>query len=245
VEQRDRRPKRVFVLGVQASAVHARCVGPDGNDVVKALAVASEPRIFWRGDGAEDIISRISLPTEIGSLKPAEDRFNGPSGRALDDPFLKPLGVDRHEAWLCDLVRHSCMNAAQRRVIERWYMPLCEKSGLPVPSVPPLPDRLADEARRRAILHEIREPRASVLVLLGDQPIPWFLRFFGDRWRRLSDFGATADSYGWLHRVGLSGMVMKVLPLAHPRQAARPGRSSISWFDLHQRWVRTPGDLLS
>ena len=43
VQQTDRRPKKVFVLGVYASAVHARWIGPEGRDVVKALAVASEP----------------------------------------------------------------------------------------------------------------------------------------------------------------------------------------------------------
>jgi hypothetical protein len=63
VAQQDRGPKRVFVLGVYASAVHARWVGADGKkDVVKALAVASEPYIFWRGDGAEKIIRGIAIP---------------------------------------------------------------------------------------------------------------------------------------------------------------------------------------
>ena len=43
VAQEDRTPKRVFVLGVYASAVHARWVGVDGKGIIKALAVASEP----------------------------------------------------------------------------------------------------------------------------------------------------------------------------------------------------------
>ncbi len=54
--QADRSPKKVFVLGVYASAVHARWVGPDNRIKVRALAVASEPYIFWRGEGAADII---------------------------------------------------------------------------------------------------------------------------------------------------------------------------------------------
>lgn len=41
--QEDRSPKSVFVLGVYASAVHARWIAPDGKTtVVTALAVASE-----------------------------------------------------------------------------------------------------------------------------------------------------------------------------------------------------------
>ena len=35
--QQDRRPQKVFVLGVYASAVHARWRGPDGAEIVKAL----------------------------------------------------------------------------------------------------------------------------------------------------------------------------------------------------------------
>jgi hypothetical protein len=43
--QVDRSPKRLFVLGVYASAVHAQWIGPDGRLLVRALAVASEPVI--------------------------------------------------------------------------------------------------------------------------------------------------------------------------------------------------------
>ena len=49
VQQTDRTPKKVFVLGVYASAVHARWIDKEGRDKIKALAVASEPCIFWRG----------------------------------------------------------------------------------------------------------------------------------------------------------------------------------------------------
>ena len=50
--QEDRSPKKVFVLGVYASAVHARWTR-GGAVICQALAVASEPRIFWDGDPAE------------------------------------------------------------------------------------------------------------------------------------------------------------------------------------------------
>ena len=53
VMQKDRSSKKVFVLGVYASAVHARWYGPDGKIRVRALAVASEPEIFWQGDEEE------------------------------------------------------------------------------------------------------------------------------------------------------------------------------------------------
>jgi hypothetical protein len=46
VEQKDRSPKKAFVLGVYASAVHARWIDKNGKQKVSALAVASEPEIF-------------------------------------------------------------------------------------------------------------------------------------------------------------------------------------------------------
>ena len=64
--QEDTSPKKVFVLGVYASAVHARWK-KDGQIVCQALAVASEPRIFWDGDPAEakQIIDSIRFTSRI------------------------------------------------------------------------------------------------------------------------------------------------------------------------------------
>ena len=58
--QKDTSPKKVFVLGVYASAVHARWK-KDGQIICQALAVASEPRIFWDGnpEEAKQIITEI------------------------------------------------------------------------------------------------------------------------------------------------------------------------------------------
>jgi len=91
VEQIDESPKKVFVLGVYASAVHAKWIGQDGKVKVNALAVASEPYIFWKGENAEKIIDKIPIPEELGKLIPAYKRFNGPSGIALDELYLRPL----------------------------------------------------------------------------------------------------------------------------------------------------------
>ena len=91
VVQQDRTPKKVFVLGVYASAVHARWMKPGQiRPVCNALAVASEPRIFWDGNPEEaaEIISRIKIPKELGTLEPADPRFNGPSAKVLDEHIL-------------------------------------------------------------------------------------------------------------------------------------------------------------
>ena len=122
VEQRDKSPKDAFVLGVYASAVHARWVDKNGKQKISALAVASEPEIFWRGDNSENIIERIYIPKELGTLKvPNDNNLNGPSGRALDKLFLKPLGLDRKMAWLADLLPFSRVNENQQRAIKKHY----------------------------------------------------------------------------------------------------------------------------
>ena len=236
--QEDRSPKQVFVLGVYASAVHARWVGNDNKVIVKALAVASEPEIFWRGDDAETIIRNITIPDGLGILEAASRQFNGPSGMALDDYFLNPLGLSRDDAWLCDLVPHSCMNQQQKDAIERSYIPLMQQNNLPEPSLPNVPSKLSDETRRSEIFDEIHESKADILILLGDQPIKWFLQFYDSRWQRLSDFGDDPKSYGQLHDVNIGGKMMRVLPLAHPRQVARLGLSSQHWHSLHQSWLQ-------
>ncbi len=234
VVQQNRRPKKVFILGVYASAVHARWVSPDGKDKVKALAMASEPYIFWRGEGAADIVRQVAIPAQLGQLVPANPQFNGPSGKALDDYFLEPLGFHRDDAWLCDLVPHSCVNPAQQAAIDRAYMPAAREHGLPLPSVLPVPRKLADDARRESILDELRQSQAPLLVLLGDQPIKWLLRPYDNRWARLADF----QPYGRRHEIRLDGLAVEVLALAHPRQVARLGTSSGLWYDAHRQWVQ-------
>jgi len=235
--QQDRSPKRVFVLGVYASAVHARWIGTDKKEIVKALAVASEPEIFWRGEDAESIIQSISIPDGLGTLETASQQFNGPSGIALDEHFLIPLGLSRNDAWLCDLVPHSCMNDGQRDAIERAYLPLVGKHNLPQVTVPEVPTIFTDEQRRKEILEELLESETQILILLGDKPIKWFLRFYDSRWRRLSDLSSDVHSYGKLHEVNIGGKDLRVLPLAHPRQVAKLGRSSYIWYQAHQSWL--------
>jgi hypothetical protein len=109
IEQKDRTPKKVFILGVYASAVHAGWFDVNGNAIVKALAVASEPYIFWREEGADEIIQKIQIPQALGELLPAAKQFNAPSGIALDDRIIKPLGITQEGTWLCDLIPHSCV----------------------------------------------------------------------------------------------------------------------------------------
>ena len=119
MEQQDRTQKQVFVLGVYASAVHARW--KKGNEIIcQALAVASEPKIFWDGntDEAKEIINKIHIPNELGTLEPAGSHLNGPSSKVLDEHILAPLGYMRKDAWLCDLLPETRLNASHVKVLK-------------------------------------------------------------------------------------------------------------------------------
>lgn len=238
VTQKDRTPKKVFILGVYASAVHAKWRDKFGTVLVQALAVASEPYIFWKGDECEEIVSGIDLPREAGRLEPAAAHFNGPSGKTLDDMYLAPLGVTREDTWLCDLLPESRINPNQRKAINKHYQPLVGELGI---SECTIPDFSGSELRRQEdryfeILQELEESQADTIVLLGDFPIKHWLAHF-TKYRKLSDFGETPPDYGNYHKIEISGKYYKVLPLVHPRQAGSLGKASKKWTELHAGWI--------
>jgi uracil-DNA glycosylase len=172
--------------------------------------------------------------------------FNGPSGITLDEGILAPLCRARKHAWLADLVPHSCANDKQKAALDRCYIPRMVEWNLPVPCVPPVPSRLATSARQDKIAAELLESRAQVLVLLGDEPIRRFSSRWHQRCRHLADFGTDTDTYGRLTEVNVAGARVALLPLAHPRQVAKLGRSSTHWYELHQHWITChAGNLLS
>ena len=237
----DGTPKEVFVLGVYASAVHACWRGPDDKVIVRALAVASEPCIFWTGHGADDIIRRIAVPREVGSLSLAGSSLNGPSGTALDNHILAPLGFARHQTWLCDLRPWSCSNPGQVNAI-RLYHDRTKGTSLPRATVEPADQAAgawADDARRQEILSELKQSKAKILITLGDQPLKHFVHPLCGQSRRLA-----AYAYGKPVRLELDGLSLHLLPLAHPRQIGKLGTSSQKWYDEHQRWKPRAKDLM-
>ena len=236
VAQADRSHKQVFVLGVYASAVHALWRDADGRMLVQALGVASEPCIFWRGENAGAIVSRIDLPDGAGSLEPAASRFNGPSGRSIDDHFLGPLGLTRDDAWLCDLVPHSCMNPSQRAALSK-YRRVADRYDLPPVNWPSVPAEWTNDERVEAITDELHESRAEIIITLGDLPLKWFAARMGSK-RRLLSYGTDSQTYGRFHSIGLAERTITLLPLVHPRHAARMPPPAPSWADRHEIWMR-------
>ena len=55
---------------------------------------------------------------------------------------IKPNGITREDTWLCDLGSHSCMNPAQKKTIEKNYVPIVDEFELPLPTVPAVPRKL-------------------------------------------------------------------------------------------------------
>lgn len=241
VAQTDRSRKRVFVLGVYASAVHAHWKDDQGRTLVRALAVASEPCIFWTGEGAADIIRAITFDPAAGSLESAGDLLNGPSGRTLDQRFLAPIGLTRSDAWLCDLLPESRLNQRQIDALQRAsYDGWVEKGVLPrvdyqAAAVPP--DFLGSH-RPEVIQAEIAAAEPEILVTLGDQPLKDLVGpLAGLGPRTLRSFGADPGTYGRLHPITLGGRRMMLLPLVHPRQAGALGRSTPEWRVAHDTWA--------
>lgn len=248
VEQKDKSTKQIFVLGVYASAVHARWIDVSGKQKVAALAIASEPEIFWRGENAEEIISKINIPEQLGKLTiPKNKKLNGPSGIALDKLFLKPLRLERRDAWLCDLLPESRVNEKQQAAIDKHYTDtIIKQFDLPKATIPKFDKaELNSQKRREEILSELEESESDNLILLGDLPIYWFLRFFDKRFTRLAQFGVSKISYGRSHEIKINNKFYNVTPLCHPRQADRLGRSNTKWGYLHDNWVKEKEALLS
>ena len=235
--QEDRTPKKVFVLGVYASAVHARWK-KDGQIVCQALAVASEPRIFWDGnvEEAKKIISAIQIPSELGVLEPAGKQLNGPSAKVLDEDILAPLGYTRSDAWLCDCLPETRINSSQEKVIKEKYNPLIEKYGLNSVTIPKRPTAFCDDERAKEISEEIIESGAEILILLGDIPISQYLKRVANV--PYSTLGEYVDLYGYGNatKTVINGKSISVLPLAHPRQIGALGAHSEKWCNAHRKW---------
>ena len=237
LRQIDMSPKKVFVLGVYASAVHARWIR-DGHVRCQAMAVASEPRIFWDGnpEEAEKIIGRIRIPPEAGILEPTSAHLNGPSAKALDDHILAPLGFTRDDAWLCDCLPETRLNERQLRAISERYTPLANELGLNEVTIPPEPDVFCTPERAVEITGEIMKSEAGLLILLGDIPISQYLKRVADigystlgRYTKLYGYGTVTDCV-------IEGRKIGVLPLAHPRHIGGLGSHSERWRSIHAEW---------
>lgn len=239
VIQQDRTPKKIFVLGVYASAVHALWK-KESKIICQALAVASEPRIFWDGniEEAKEIISRIRIPKELGKLEPAPNHLNGPSAKVLDEHILAPLGYSREDAWLCDLLPETRLNANQIKALEENYEPVREQYNLNRVTIPQCSTIFCNQKRCKEIVAELEESQAGLLVLLGDKPIQQFLNKVANvNYTSLQEY-MNLHGYGKRSQVVINGKSITILPLAHPRQIGALGAHSEKWNQAHSIWEK-------
>lgn len=241
VVQEDRNPKKVFVLGVYASAVHAKWLDDSGKQICPALAVASEPCIFWDGneEQAKEIISKINVPEGAGTLVPAAGMYNGPSARVLDENILKPLGFTRADSWLCDLMPESRMNDGQKKVIAEKYEPIREKYNLNEVTIPERRTNFYSADRCNEITEELIESKADTLILLGDEPIRDYLaRVAGVNFKNLQEY---SDEYGYAASnkkciINIADKDIEVIAVTHPRNIGKLGAYSKEWHEAHKAW---------
>ncbi len=245
VIQEDKSHKKAFVLGVYASAVHARWK-KDGRVICPALAVASEPRIFWDGDLAEakGIIEKIHLPSGCGTLEPSDSRFNGPSSKVLAKNILAPLGLSRKDVWLCDLLPEARLNDSQIKRIQKSYEPLRAQYGLNEVTIPPRPgdgeDSFCNVERAQKVTEELLASKADLLILLGDIPFKQYLIKVGKNFSLCNSLDEYVRQYGYGHvsQVVIAGKCFSLLPLAHPRQIGGLGSHNPKWRKFHAVWEK-------
>lgn len=244
VEQQDKSPKKVFVLGDYSNSVHAKWIDANGNVKTEALPVASEPHNFCNGEEVKKIIRKINFPPELGRLVPADENINGPLSDVLDKSFLMPLGFKRKDAWLCDFLPYPRINQIQQKLIKTHYNPLLKSFGLPECSIPVLnEDEFNNPVRVDEIVAEIEQSKADTILLLGDVPISYFLSHFA-KYKKLTDFGDSPSKYGIARNRIIAGKTYKVIPLLHPRQSSTMGITNVYWDDYHMTWYFRKGRLL-
>ena len=110
---------------------------------------------------------------------------------------------------------------------------------LPEASIPLVPKRFASRERAEQIAEEFLRSGAQTLITLGDVPLNEFVRELGLAPRpSIANFGTTPARYGQRHAVNLEGRHFELLPLVHPRQAARLGWHSRTLAQAHDAWVK-------
>ena len=119
---------------------------------------------------------------------------------------------------------------------QKRYNPLIEKYGLNEVTIPKRPTVFSNAQRCEEIVAELKESKASLLILLGDIPIAQFLSRVAEvPFKSLQEY-VDLYGYGTVTAATVDGHTVNVLPLAHPRQIGALGAHSEKWNKLHQSW---------
>ena len=207
VVQQDRTPKKVFVLGVYASAVHAKWMKPG----------------IPQGAGTlEPADPRFNGP----SAKVLDEHILAPLGFTRKDAWLCDL--------LPETRLNKNQSEFIKNVYDKDYR---DKHGLNKVTIPKRPYKFCDSERCKEIVAELEESKAELLVLLGDIPIKQFLNAVASvDYKTLQEYIDRHNGYGTMTEAVINGKCYKILPLAHPRQIGALGSHSSGWYEKHQKW---------
>lgn len=102
-----------------------------------------------------------------------------------------------------------------------------------------MPKYFSSRQRTEEIAEEFLRSGARTLVTLGDIPLREFVGELGLTPRAsIAAFGTTSNEYGRRHPLRLEGHNFELLPLVHPRQAARLGFHRPTLAQAHDAWVK-------
>ncbi len=237
IEQKDKSPKRFFVIGSYASAVHAEWKSGEGKIITKSLPVENEPEILWTGPPSEtsSIIAQISVSEEIGILRYPGRWLNGVIGRMFNKEILSPLRLLRTDLWLTLLIPYAVANKGQRKAINR-YIKCMDKHKLPVPDMKPsnIKGTLITGERIKEICNELVLSQAEIIITLGDLPLYHFIRVYNPEITNLSVF----NFYGQLNDIKIEDKKYKLLPLYHPKAGENIGSYTEKWRNFHYDWIK-------
>ena len=232
-------PAHLFLLGAYPSAVHIKWIPPNPLRAIKALAVDNEPTPFWDGtDEAESVgqwLANVGWMHDWGIVKPA-GRFNGSSGRDLEERYLARFDVKPRDAWITDCLDtyHMSVDVAAR--IADTYDVLRARLALPGVTLPAHPDE--STIKSRAVGHvdrlrtELLAVTPEILVTLGNAALITAARVL-EIPPPLVKLSHHPAKYGRPVNVTLRGNTIAWYPLAHP--AAPP-----AYRKTHNQW--TPAD---
>jgi hypothetical protein len=243
IKQNDRSPKEVFVLGKYASALHGKFISKDTRNLrnINALAIDSEPCIFWDGNNAENLINQVNkiVPPEIGKFElPDNIELNGPSGKALDKYYLEPLKLVRNDVWMCDLIPQFLVNKNDSQYNAQTLLnKYLEKINMVKfqSNIPFVPTDI-DSDRIMEIKNELIQSNARTIILLGQDTLKWFIS-------KISDFHKTElkeiNPYGMPFDIRINGLenTYKVYAFAHMHHIEKPIGKGKEWREKHFDWI--------
>jgi uracil-DNA glycosylase len=204
------------------------------------MIVDNEPEPFWDGNGAveryQHWVDHVNWRPAWGQVRPAEERFNGPSGRWMGEHVLAPLGVRRDEACVSDCLDVARLSEGQARRLEDTYYPVAALTGLPPCTLDPAPDEaeIVEEAKNAhldRLREELRQCQPRTVITLGNAALQVMNMMVDDVAPPVGK-GLVPTTYGKARSATFEGRHLKWLPLVHPRAGAGIPR----WVETHTRW---------